>query len=443
MSQIARIASVILLITLISGCSTPEATLGQQSYGHEAYWPQWQGPTRDARSADTGLLKKWPEAGPRLLWHVDGIGAGYSSPTMAGGTIYISGMIDKEGFITAVTMDGEVRWRKPYGPEWYRNYPGARASVTIADDRLFILSGTGIAACLDAFTGQKKWTVDVVKSHNGRHLEWGYGESLLVVGSKVICTTGSRDGSLAALSVDDGRLLWKTDALDAKASYSSPIAVRRAGKDMIIQLLFQSLVVVDADNGSLMCTYDLKEHQRTPGNIGVAENTNTPLYEDGDIFVTSGYDAGSVKLRLSEDGTKLTKVWENHDLDVHHGGVVLVDGHVYGTSWINNSRGRWVCVDWDTGETRYQYNWDGEKGSIGYADGMLYCYREKTGMLALVTPGPQAFDVVSSFSVSTAKSPRHWAHPVICGGTLYVRHGDVLMAFDLSLAVKSERSIEF
>jgi outer membrane protein assembly factor BamB len=210
-----------------------------------------------------------------MLWSVDGIGSGFSSVVIADGIIYITGMVKKEGFITAVEMDGTVKWRKPYGPEWNKSYPGARASVTISNGRLFIFSGTGIVACLDAKTGEKKWSVDVVEKFEGRHLWWGYGESLLIVDDKVICTTGSEDGSIIALSVDDGSMVWKTKELSEEASYSSPIVIERGGKKLILQLLTEYLVGVDASDGSVMCKYDMKEYQK-PVEGGNAENTNTP-----------------------------------------------------------------------------------------------------------------------------------------------------------------------
>ena len=426
-ASIAALGVVLVICGLLSG--QDKATASDKKVS-DAYWPQWQGPAKDAKSTDTGLMKKWPQAGPKMLWSVDRIGAGFSSVTIADGVIYISGAVKKQGFITAIKTDGSVKWRKGYGREWTKTFPGARASVTISNGRLFVFSGAGVVACLDARSGEKKWSVDVVSKFKGRHIWWGYGESLLVVDDKVICTAGGVKGSIIALGVDDGAMVWKTGKLSEKASYSSPIVIKRGGKKLIIQLLTHCLVVVDASNGRVMCKYYLNGYRRKHEDFDYAEITNTPLYDGGFVYVTSGYDAGGAKLKLSEDGRKLTKVWENHDLDVHHGGFVLVDGHIYGSNWITNSKGRWICVNWKTGKTKYKHDWDGKKGSVGYADGMLYCYQERTGMLALVKPSPDKFEIVSSFRITMGKR-EHWAHPVICGGVLYVRHGDVLMAYDV------------
>jgi outer membrane protein assembly factor BamB len=416
------IASVLLVCSVAAG----EKKLST------AYWPQWQGPAMDNKSSDTGLLKKWPKGGPKMLWSVEGIGAGFSSVTIADGLIYISGMVDKQGVITAIEADGTVKWRKPYGLEWKRNTPGARASVTVYGGRLFVFSGTGIAACLDAKTGVKKWSVDVVEKFGGVHHAWGYGESLLVFDDKVICTPGGVGASIVALNVNDGSLVWKTDELSEKATYCSAIAIEKGGKKLIIQILWDSLVGIDATNGKVVLKYDTKNYKLVVKAFGRGSTTNTPLYHDGFLYLTSGYDRGSVKLKLSDDATKVTKVWVNPDLDVHHGGFILDDGYLYGSNWLSNSRGGWVCVDWEDGKTMYEdvEQFDKHKGSISYADGMLYCYDEKDGVLALVRPTPKKFDIVSRFEITMGEK-EHWAHPVICGGVLYMRHGDVLMAYDI------------
>ena len=199
---------------------------------------------------------------------------------------------------------------------------------------------------------------------------------------------------------------------------------------MIIQILWQHLVAIDAADGTVLATYDTKDYKPADQRRGSETSTNSPAYLDGYIYLTSGYDSGSALLKISEDATSITKVWENHDLDVHHGGVVIVDGYIYGANWLTNSKGTWICVDFKTGETKYQQDWDGNKGSIGYADGMLYCYQEKEGGIALVKATPEKFEITSSFKITMGED-KHWAHPIIVGGRLYMRHGDVLMVYNV------------
>ena len=156
----------------------------------------------------------------------------------------------------------------------------------------------------------------------------------------------------------------------------------------------------------------------------------TPVYYEGAIYITSGYDMGSARFDISPDGGSIERAWVNYILDCHHGGVVIVDGYIYGSNWQSNTRGKWVCLDFNTGKVMYETDWLGNKGSLTYADGMLYCYDEKKGVVALVKANPASFDIVSTFEVTMGEE-QHWAYPVVYGGILYIRHGQVLMAYDV------------
>jgi len=160
-------------------------------------------------------------------------------------------------------------------------------------------------------------------------------------------------------------------------------------------------------------------------------NANTPIYHDGRLYTTSGYENGGALLQLSPDGTSVKRLWTDAVLDVHHGGVVLVDGYLYGANWTSNSRGNWVCLRWEDGQAMYDTRWNGNKGSVIYADGMLYCYDERTGDVGLVKATPEAFEVVSKFTIAKGKGP-FWAHPSIAHGRLYLRHGAHLMVYDIT-----------
>ena len=392
-------------------------------------WPQWQGVNRDNVSSDAGLLKEWPAGGPEMLFSVDGLGQGYSSPAIADGVIYVTGMSMEEGYLFAIDMNGKIKWKTEYGKEWTKNFGASRTTPTVCDGKIALFSGLGKLVCIDAATGKVQWSVDTKKQFDGVIPMFGYAESPLVCDGKVICTPGGKKAAMAAYDLESGQLVWAAENLDTKTTYCSAIAVDHSGKKMIIQALGMYLFGVDAAAGSYMWKYDTNEYKEGKPEYR-SNNTNTPVYKDGEVFLTSGYDSGSVKVKLSEDGTKVTKVWENHDLDTHHGGVVVVDGLIYGSNWINNAKGDWVCVDYETGKTVYNTNWNGNKGSITYADGMLYCYDEKTGTVGLVKAGRDKFDIVSSFDVPMG-SEQHWAHPVVCGGKLYMRHGDVLMVYNV------------
>jgi outer membrane protein assembly factor BamB len=201
--------------------------------------------------------------------------------------------------------------------------------------------------------------------------------------------------------------------------------VERGGKKIIVEILAGHIIGVDAANGDILWSFDCKEYQPKVNGI----NCISPIYYEGEIYVTSGYNMGSIKLGLSADGDSVKKEWVNMDIDTHVGGVVLVDGHIYGTNWDGNRNGNWVCVDWKSGKTMYDTKW-GNKGQIITAGGMLYCYEEKSGNFGLAKATPDGFDVISSFKIPKGEGI-HWAHPAISDGVLYVRHNDVLMAYDI------------
>jgi outer membrane protein assembly factor BamB len=190
---------------------------------------------------------------------------------------------------------------------------------------------------------------------------------------------------------------------------------------------------VDASDGKILWKYDYaslrpeKGLEIWPG--APFTNTITPLYHEGKIYITGGYEHVGAMFKLDDNGSAIHLLWIDSTLDCHHGGVVLVNGYIYGSNWISNASGNWCCIDWETGKTRYEEKWF-TKGSIITADGMLYCYEEKNGNIGLVRATPEKFDLISRFRISEGRGP-HWSHPVIGEGILYIRHGEVLMAFDL------------
>jgi outer membrane protein assembly factor BamB len=403
---------------LISAAETPTV---------DADWSQWQGPDRDNISTETGLLKQWPDEGPEMLWSAEGIGHGYSSVAIADGRIYTTGMIEEQGVLTCLDLNGKQLWQSNYGPEWKRSFPGSRCTPTVSDGFVYVFSGTGQAVCFDASSGKSVWKVDIFGGFEGQYPKWGYSESPLVINEKMIITVGGKKALVVALDINDGAVIWRTPANGDKASFCSPAVFEWAGKTLIVNMTENHLIGIDVDTGAMSFSYPVSNYmaERNRGN-----HPNTPIIQDGMIFVSSGYNMGSAQLKLSADGALVEKVWINPDFDNHHGGIVLVDGKLYGANWQSNKQGNWVCVDWETGKTLYEQEW-GNKGSVSYADGMLYCYEEVSGTLGLVKATPGGFDPISTFKITLGEK-EHWAHPVICGKRLYMRRGDVLMAFDIA-----------
>lgn len=388
---------------------------------------EWRGPGRTGVYNETGLLQKWPEKGPNLLWALEDIHKGYSSVSIANNTIYLTGINDTVDVLIAVDMKGNLKWQTPFGRAWNSSYSDSRSTPTVENDRVYVSSGLGDVACLNAINGEIIWELKATEKFEGTFGKWGIAESLLLIDNKVIYTPGGNKTTIVALDKMTGETIWESKSLEDNPSYTSPLLIERSGKKIIVTVTEKYIIGVLPNTGEILWKFDFGQYA---GGLYKANiHANTVIYDDGKIFVTSGYDHQNVMLNLSEDGNSISLAWANEDLDVHHGGIVKVGEYLYGSNWKNNKTGNWMCLNWETGEVKYDTKWI-SKGSIISAEGMLYCYEERTGDIALVKATPEGFNVISSFKISMGKGP-HWSHPVIKDGILYIRHMDALMAYDI------------
>lgn len=398
-------------------------------------WPQWRGLHRDGKSDETGLLRTWPEKGPEILWSIEGIGRGHSSPSVKDNTVYVTGMIDRTDYLQAISTEGKVLWKIPIGRGWFEAEKGVRSTPTVDGERIYVISGMGEISCIDAVKAEAVWTVPAFEKFRGEHGQWGIAESLLLIDGKVIYTPAGKETTMVALDKKTGETVWKSESLPDYTGYVSPIQILWGGRKIIANVTANYIFGVDSQDGKILWKYrysDLDTPTWHPDAPII--NIPTPIFHQGNLYVTSGYDHVGVMFTLSGDATDLEFVWKDATLDCHHGGVVLVDGYIYGSNWIDNARGNWVCIEWKTGKTLYETKWQ-TKGSIIYADGRLYCYEERRGIMALVKPDPKKFSIVSQFRVEAGAGP-HWAHPAISNGILYIRHGDTLTAYDIKEPTK-------
>ena len=390
----------------------------------------FRGPKHDGRyPAETGLMKTWPAEGPAKLWENLEIGKGYSSPTVIGDKVYLTGMTEDEKTETFMALDqktGKILYTTPYSPAWNQAYPETRTTPTIYKGKAYVVSGSGEVVCMDIADGKIVWKVNgaTFGTETGR---WGTAECPLVFDDKVIYTPGGNQTLIVALDAATGKEIWRSDSKGVKRSYVTPILVEWNGKHQIIGSGEGLLFGADPTNGKIQWTFAFPSSNNF-------ENIcpNSPLFKDGKVFFSQGYDANSYLLQLNPDMTEVTQVWNNTDLDTHHGGYVLVDGIIYGTNWVNNNSGNWLAVDWETGETLYNKAWEGGKGkgSIIYSDGLLYCYDERRGFIGIVAPDGKDFKTISEFRMDKGDGP-FWAHLVIADGVLYARHGGALIAYKI------------
>jgi outer membrane protein assembly factor BamB len=376
---------------------------------------RWRGPNGNGVYDATGLLKQWPESGPEIIWHYDGLGEGHSSPAFANGMIYLSGMIDSAGYIFILDDEGTLKTKVSYGPEFFESYPGSRSTPVIAGDLLYIYSGHGVLSCMDANTGDLKWRKDVFHDLDGKNIRWGVTETVVVDGDLVYVTPGGKENNVVALNRFDGKLVWSSPGKGELSAYCTPLLVEFPSRKLLVTMTADHIIGLDAGNGELLWSHPQTNRWQV--------HANTPIYHDGGLFCFSGYGQGGVRLDLSADGSSIEKIWFNEKLDSRIGGMVLVDGFLYGSGDQNR---QWRCVDWNTGEEKYAAT-DLGKGVTIYADGMLYCYSDR-GELGLAEATPEGFNLISQTRVELG-SGQHWSHPVIHDGRLFVRHGDALIAY--------------
>ncbi|HPF51371.1 MAG TPA: PQQ-like beta-propeller repeat protein [Draconibacterium sp.] len=390
---------------------------------------EFRGIARSGFYPSEELLKKWPDEGPKTILKIEGIGKGFSQPILADSKIFVTGIKeDTIDILSAYNLDGKLLWDIPYGRSWTGSYIDSRSTPTYQDGKLYVVSGTGQLNCIEGATGEITWYVDAVEKFGGSIHTHGDAEAPLIVNDLVVYTVGGEKYTMIAFNKTTGEVVWKAKSLGGNKSYASPTLIEQNGRQIIITQTAENLIGIEATTGDILWNHNLMQyHLHEQGKGG---NANPPLFHNGELLVTSGYEHPALMFSLSPDGSSILLKWRNDVLDTHHGGNVLVNGNIYGASWTNNSNGKWLCVNWETGKTNWEQEW-GNKGSIITANDMLYLYEEKRGNIALVEPSADNLKIVSSFKFGEGVGP-HWAHPAIYNGKLFVRHGEVLKIFDIS-----------
>lgn len=390
---------------------------------------QWRGPDRNGIYPDTGLLKVWPEDGPELLLTIEGIGKGYSSAVASDHLIFVSGLKDTLDMCMAYDFSGNLIWERSFGTAWNNSFPDSRSTPTVDHERIYVLSGLDNLVCLNAENGDEIWSVDLHKTYGSSWDMFGVSESVQLVGDKVICTPAGDQTTVVALNKYSGELIWKSESLGAQRSNASSTLFRNDTMDLnfIVTATRTHTLGVDPESGEILWKYHYNVLDEKGENATI--QSNTPLFHSDEILISSGWDHKTVMLEVAEDGKSVSEKYIDKTLDNQNHGLVLLDGYVYGSNFLARRKGKWVCMNWDSGEIMWVEEWN-NKGPIISADGMLYLYDEQGGNIGLVSPNPDSFELVSSFKVKGGSGP-HWARPSIYGAKLFVRHGDTLLIYNL------------
>lgn len=396
------------IVAILSSCATKEE--------EKITFEQWRGENRDGKYQEKDLLKTWPEEGPELLWFNEDLGAGYGSPIITDSTLYILASRDSTAAVVAFDLKGNVKWQKDFGFEWNNSYPGTRSTPTLIGNLLYVSSGTGEISCLQSENGEIIWTKSMLNDFHGKIPYFGYAQSLLVNDSIVYAMPGGIDTNIVALNRYNGDLIWISKANGEKPAYNSPKLIDINENQVLVTYSKDSFLGIDAKTGNLLWSESF--------TAKYPNHANTVLYEDSAIYTSAPIGHGFLKYNLSDDGSSITKIWHDTIIGNYFGGMIKLDDKIY-TGAGGRSKDL-LMLNANTGEIRDSL--ETGKGSIIYADGMLYTYAHKNGKVCLIDT--ETFEIKGTFKVRKG-TKEHFSHPVIKNGVLYIRHGNALLAYDI------------
>jgi outer membrane protein assembly factor BamB len=384
-----------------------------------ADWPQWRGPERNGISNEVGLARQWPAAGPPVVWTTSGLGAGYGSVAVKGDRAFVQALRGRQSMVHSLNLaDGQYVWSKNLGAGGMNDRgPGPRGTPTVDGERLYVLTENGDLVCLRAADATVIWQRNVLRDFVGRNIGWLVSESPLIDGDRVIVTPGGRNAGMVALDKMTGRTIWTAKELSDEAGYASAVVVEVQGIRAYTTFTGSAAVGVRASDGKLLWRYSAAANNTA--------NIATPVVSGNQVFYTSSYGTGGglVNLRPANGEIRAEEAYFTRDMQNHHGGVVLVDGVLYG---FNNAI--LTAIDFASGRSLWRNRSVG-KGSVTYADGRLYVLSEDNVMgLAEVTA--KGYRETGRFEIADQGLPS-WAHPVVSGKRLYIRNQSVLAAYDI------------
>jgi hypothetical protein len=393
-----------------------------------ADWPMYRGADRTGVSPDTGLLKQWPKGGPPLAWKGTGIGFGYSGVAVMGDAVYTMGYLDDGCYLFALDRaKGGKRWQLKLGPTGNEGYKGTRCTPATDGELVFAFSPAGDLVCAAAADGAKKWAKNLKREFGGEFGGWGYSESPLLDGDRLVVTPGGGKAAVLALDKKTGATAWAGVVPNGGAAgYASVVVAQFDGVKQYVTLMANGLVSFGARDGTLLWRYGTANN-RFGGNTA---NIPTPIVRGEYVFASAGYGRGAALLKVTRDGNafKTDEVYWKPELTNKHGGVVLVGDRLFGD---RDDSGQLWCADFKTGEVAWTRKGGEGRGSASLtaADGRLYV-RYSNGWVALVDATADKYAELGAFKVPNGKNDT-WAHPVVIGGKLYVRELDTLWVYDV------------
>jgi outer membrane protein assembly factor BamB len=386
---------------------------------------EWRGEGRTGVYQETGLLKQWPENGPKELWAIDGLGNGFGSPVFAGKQFFITGEIDSISVLHCFNLNGEKQWETKLGFDWVAYFPGSRSAPTVVGDLIYVGTTMSSLYCVDRESGEILWSREFGPNPDSVHGRFGHAEAALVLGEKVFWTAGRPDHNVVALNRFTGDFLWTSKGLGEAFAYNSPKLIKLPSRSLMVTFSAYHLLGFDTETGELLWSHEQEKYPPEMRVQGYGDiHANTVLYDEGSIYYAAGGGNGGVRLDLSEDGSAIKEIWRNPGFDSFMGGIVKIGNYLYGCG---TTKKQLKSIDATTGQLTDSLNVG--SGAVIAADNMLYYYNQR-GELKLLSYHEGKMQEVSSFKI-TKGTKEHFSHPVIYLGVLYQRRGNVLMAFDI------------
>ncbi|MCK9422345.1 MAG: PQQ-binding-like beta-propeller repeat protein [Bacteroidales bacterium] len=355
------------------------------------------------------------EINPTPVLTIKGLGNGYSAPAITSDRILITGEIEDTGYLFAFDFTGNLLWKADYGKEWMVSYRGSRATPTVIDTLVYTCSGMGDIACFNIKTGKKVWSNNMVRDLNGMNAVYGYSIPVIIEKERIYCQPGGPDTNIVCLNRHTGKIIWVSAGNGETPGFAAPLFIRHHNRNLFVTYSELALLGLDADSGEFLWISELSLKGQVP--------CNKPIYSEGFLYVVAGHGNGAVKFEISEDGSRITKIWNNIEFDTYFGGFVLINNFIYGSS---ESKRSWISLDAGTGKTT---------GSLPFRTGttvsakdhlVLYNY---DGIVGIAQIDQGQMKLVNSFKITQGTND-HFSHPVVTGGKLFIRHGDTLLVYD-------------
>ena len=355
------------------------------------------------------------EINPSPVLTIEGLGNGYSTPTITSNRIFVTGELEGLGYLFAYDFSGNLLWKTQYGKEWSENFPGSRSSPAVKDSLIYTSSGMGDIACFNIKTGKKRWIVNMIRDLHGENAVFGYSIPVLIEKDKVYCQPGGADTNIACLNRYTGKIIWVSGGAGETPGYAPQLVIRHNDRNILVNFSEMALLGLDADTGELLWNYELSIKGDAP--------CNTPIYSEGYLYIAAGKGNGAAKFEISKDGAQLKKIWANISFDTYFGGFVMIGHSLYASS---DSKRQWWGIETETGKTIDSLSFGtGATVSTG-KDLVIY---NQNGKVGIVGTDNGKMTLVKSFVINKG-TREHFSHPIVAEGKLFIRHGDALMVYD-------------